>query len=262
MKCRITVLTVFLLFLSVSAYSQTQLDTTLSFPQVADGPTEGNTIFSAIALSNPNTGAANVTVQFYNQDGTLWTLTVNVNLPGIGRRTGNTLTFSLPPKGNVLITTAGDSPRLKAGWAKVTSNTPLAGTLQYSLEDGTANLLGQAGWGISKPVRIFQIQAYNDSFQGATGFAWANPGSSAVTIQAILVAADGTEIQRKTFVLPANSQQYGFFKDPSVFDRMPRDGFVGTAYFIASGDIAPVALLLNGPVLSGLAVVQLTAAPF
>jgi hypothetical protein len=243
-----------LLFFSVSVFSQTQPDTTLSFPQVADGQLGNGSIVSCIGISNPSASTANVRVEFFAGGGDRMTLTVNI--VGTGRRTGNVIdNLTIPSNGSALILTAGDSPQLKVGWAKATSNVPVAGTLEYALNDSNFNLQTQAGWGISRAVRNFQIPAFNDSYFGSTGVAWANPGGTSATIEGVLVDNTGRCRQRKTFSLNSNNQQPRFLRE--MFENMPADGFTGSVYFFSSVDVAPVGLLLNQNILSGLAIVQL-----
>jgi len=245
-----------LLAAATPAFGQTQPDRILIFPQVADGPLGDGRIVTHLTIDNPNQGGTSVLLEFFNSNGSLMVLDVEIRGQ---RQRGSTFNISLTRWASALIRTLGLSTSQQVGWARAMSTTAVAGTLQYSTRDGQGHLISQAGWGISRPVRFFQIPAFRDADLGDTGIAWVNPGASAVQITAVLVNASGQEVQRRTLALPARGHQASFLREPAFFDRMP-EGFVGSAYFCVSGqaEVAPVALLISrGGILSGLAVAQM-----
>jgi plastocyanin len=239
----------------------------LIFPQIAVGGGYTTDVF----LMNPGnlTDAAGV-LYFFNSDGLPLTLQYN------GSATAQ-ISVNVP-KGSIQKLTLTILPDvLTVGWAIFITRpgTPnplpeIFGSVVYTNVSGT-NLLAQIGVlgtrysagnfkRISIPIQVV------DSL--STGIAVVNAGSSSLNVTFELKDASGNIVSRDTpqpispLTPGEHIAKYITEIFPNVFPDVSPNDFLGSLDLVTDGDgMVPLALILNGPVVSTIPVINVPASP-
>jgi hypothetical protein len=227
-------------YISSSALTIGDIETTLAFPQVIDGAGYS----TIIRLVNPTNAAAKGTLSFYNQDGS--TRSANI----VGRGTGSQFSVSLAPMATAIVQTAGTAANLTVGLARFDSSIPVGGAATL--------FLGSAHVGVppSAPMRSGRI-AINTIGGNNTGVAVAAAGSGTVPITLTLQNRDGAGSQSlqppNANPLPIHGQfanyvtDFAFSSASNVADSSIAVAASGAGMFF------PLALLQQGGVFSSTA---------
>lgn len=142
------------------------------FAQVADGPSPAGTFQSVIQLVNNQDQPADAVLTFRNPDGSPRPIT-------LGGETASRFAFSLPPGTSRKWTTPGDSDPLFSGWAEVSSDVPLSGSVLFTFLESESGQIHRAGVAGSPSGRTFTAPVSIDSdLMTNVGLAVANPSAT------------------------------------------------------------------------------------
>lgn len=167
----------------------------LFFPHLADGGSASFKFQTAITLLNPATSPANVTLSFFQDDGS--PLAINFGAGPI-----SSLKVTIPPVGTTVLRSSASSVVPLTGWALGISDTPLQGTVQFR---AIANGVPQQE--VSALATVPAV-SYVSPATALTGIALVNlykssPQSLAVTVFDSLGATRGTT----TVTVPPNGHR-------------------------------------------------------
>ena len=174
---------------------------TYYFPQIADGRTGDPSVYymSEIRFNNVQTTATTVTLRFFSDNGSPWTVDLRSFERPDAAGSRSSRTFTLQPLETANFYTAGTGA-LAVGWASVQCSQALVTTASFTmLRTGSPpQLLWQAAVLPAPPATLQACEAnvnpYRDVFEGIgadTGFAIANPSGADATITVTLLAALG-----------------------------------------------------------------------
>ena len=170
---RIVLTTFFVLGLATVSLAQT----TVYFPQIADGSFPGGFFTTTILVTNNgSSGAANVTITFTQSNGMAFTPAFVDSQNNPVPLAGNVLSITSLAEGQSrkLVSTAASN--LTVGFAAVTSNVPVAANAifsQFSGAPGSGTLLSEAAVVPATPATNQGIFV-DESGNFRTGFAYAN----------------------------------------------------------------------------------------
>ena len=182
--------------------------------------------WTGIALANPNSTQANVTLTAYNQSGT-----------PLGSST-----ITLPASGQKVFLVKDQLGASGTGWIGVESDQPIVG-LEIFGNVATGQITGvQAS---PYPNTTLYFSHFDTTAEWWTGIALANPNSSQATVTLTAYNESGTEIGSSTITLPANGQTVFQVKDPPL----SVSGTIG--WIRAEADQFIVGLEILGSVTSG-----------
>jgi len=232
--------------------------TTKIIPQIAIGSFDrGLTKYiTVIQIVNTGTSPAAVTGEFYKEDGSASTLTLETNLSRMATFTGN-MNSTILGVNQVLVitggaTTATTPPNGTIGWGKITSSGVLSIACFFELRDGNTNVLySRVGVSASRPdMSSFIIPRVRDVTSGLdVAFVLVNTASTPASITATLKDARGATIGggTKTITMAPQSHQalfthqfFGLATEPSGrnYDYM--------TFRSTSASFAAIALVFEG----------------
>ena len=154
--------------------------------------------------------------------------------------------FLIRPMGiaSLPVTLGGD---VTVGYAQLFSSLSIGGTALFQSWEG-GRILSEAAVGLSKPTRRFTV--YIDNTDGArSGYAVANTGSSAVTMNLTLRDRDGAIKDQAPLILAAGQHISEFAYQR--FQATAPDGFEGSLEFNSEQNVAAVALRYDNANLAG-----------
>lgn len=181
------------------------------FPQVVDGPIAATTNFNTIVtLTNPNPATATGTLEVFASDGSPLTITFEdlfgntISLPSIN--------FTIAANGIFQLKTIGTQQQLVVGYAKVTANVPIGGTLVFVTKDTvTGEIKSQAGIEPSGVVQGFSVIDYRG--ESSTGLAIVNSENNETQITLTEYDPSGNQLEQVSFSLgPFEHQAFFFFE--------------------------------------------------
>jgi hypothetical protein len=143
------------------------------------------------------------------------------------------------------ITLAGD---VTVGYAQLFASLSIDGTALFQAWEDSV-ILSEAAIGLSKPTRRFTV--YIDNTNSAkSGYAVANTGSSAATLNLTLRDRNGVIKDQAPLALPAGQHisEFAYQRFPST----AADGFEGSLEFISDQNVAAVALRYDNLNLEGI----------
>src|SRR4030095_15272795 len=190
----------FLVFFFVSAMV-CQAQTTLYFPQVADGGGWRTTILITNPAAN-GSNLASVTITFTKSNGTAFNLAF-VDSSGTPVGGGNTLGLQVAGGQTRKFVSIGAGAATDVGFGTVTSTQPVNGTAVFSQFSG-ARLVGEAG--VPAAQALARQSIFVDTQLGFfTGVALANPGTGAADLSLNLINTEGVQVNTTTRTLqPSN----------------------------------------------------------
>lgn len=222
----------------------------LNFAQIADGAGYATTF----CLVNPNAQAINAQLDFFRQDGTPLALAL------FGRPAAGSHSVTLPAYGaSFLYTLNANAGRTDVGWAQVTANGPIGGSVVYSFTRET-RVISQAGINPAMAATDFVLPV--DQTGGMlAGLAVANPSASgSVTLYLTLFDHEGRQRgTTATWSLQAR-RQFALMLD-QLFPGVNMTNFIGSMVVKAEGGrVAGTTLRFSGdlsvfasiPVISGI----------
>ena len=236
---------------SNSLLAQMTPQTTLPFPQIAVGETQGYYYVTRIVLTNPSSSTATGSISFGDDAGRPLSVTVSSVL------TGNTAKGS-----SINISTAwevtSDGP-ITGGWAVVSTDisaggngVAIGGTAAYELFDPDDELISVAASGTQGFVRQFSTANIMRQPDLQTGVAILNYSNASNTVTLELFDSSATRIANVTRTLPAYGHMAAFTHE--IFGlTLPSRTSISTLKVSSSALIASVVLLFEGA--------QVTAAP-
>jgi hypothetical protein len=201
------------------------------FAQIGDGVTGVGTFKSTVLLMNNN----------------------NQEVAGLLRLTKTTgihheeIEFTIPAKTSWTYTTPGDSVPVFVGWAEVSSDSQISGTILFSLLDGSGEPIAEAGVASSDLGTDLGAPAgFLEEFGIDTGFALANP-SQTETATVELTIKDSSQVEKKiSFQLGPREHVARFISQDFVLP----DDFEGTALIESDCPIVVTLLRTKGGVQS------------
>jgi len=211
----------------------------LFFAQAGDGETGAGSLSSGVVLINNGSSAVSGTVVFFSQDGVPRVLT-------IGESTADSFPFDLSPRSSLVLQTSGDADPLYVGWAEAATDVPISGSVVYTLRDGQAEILTEAGVSASPPGKSFALAASRSSDEGAeTALAIANPSNNAsVKVLVQVKKLDGSLVGTDQIDLEPENQSAFFISE--IVD-LPGE-FKGTVLLDGTGDFIATTLRTVGRV--------------
>ena len=218
-------------------------------PQVFDGGGVGRTKFDFTNLS-PEFPITKVSVQFFRQDGSPWTITTN-------QGTGTSFNLNLGPFQTTRIETTGASPSLTVGYAVVrnTERTTqfaedfeVAITVFFEILNGP-NVVDTVSVPVGQPTVSFSFPVEMDNAANLfTGFAIVNltDADNNVALWLYDATTSGTAIPPPdsgmvNVALGARQQRAQFLNESNLFPT--RTKFKGMLLGFASGPVAILSLL-------------------
>ena len=199
------------------------------FAQVGDG----GGIRSVFLVLNQNAGEVTITLEFFKDDGTALTLTIEGT-------TASSFEFKAPARGTLRLQTSGSSATAQAGWARLTATGAVGAQLLFEiLVDG--KLVTQAAVEPTGPLRA------GDGTN--SGIALANiTNISAVNVRLTLRNNKGEEIATKTVQVASQGHLAQFISE--LFSEV--GDIDGSLHGEASGPVTVIALQQTGLVLGTL----------
>jgi hypothetical protein len=235
-----------LLFGVTDALAQISPATVHYFPQVAAGVAGGTQYATIYSLTNLNSTAANVQMEFFGSNGGALNLQYFNALTEAEIGTGSSFNLVVNPNATVAIY-AFTEDALKTGWAKLTSSVPILGLSLFEF-GYTSNCPGrctisQVGVAPTQPLQQSHIFIVSTPQEGTdTGFAVANPGDTAITITASMVDTNGTQISQQSFPLGPRAHIARFPRE--LFSNLPGD-FVGRMVLNSSATYVVMSLFIE-----------------
>lgn len=192
-----------------NAATQSKLASTVYAPAVFDSAFGG--FYTGMSLVNPNSNAANVTINYYNADGS----------------SGGTQSVTIPGNGQAGLFQGGAGGPASGfnGSAKITSSQPIVTTINEInatgsfIQSGTYVGLTSGNQNIGLPVMS------NGQYGYITGTTILNVSSSAVRVTFAYLDNNGNSVGTKTYTIQPNASQQLFQGN----DGLP-SSFFGTAY--------------------------------
>lgn len=260
----LNLLRVAVLFFFACVCAQNALGSEYIFPEVADGKSSNQVYMTTFLLNNVLDSRNTIVVSFF-QSGSPWTLGLRSHDRADITGRSSSFTIVLEPRETVNIFTAAEDP-ITVGWAKIQSTAPLDVSEIFSVFRSDLNpqmITSEAGVLPSPTSAQFSFEAnYSpDETVGGTlantGYAIANPNSSAVTVTARLFSRTGVLLSEKLIPLNPNAQLAEYvnqrFSDVSLSGH-----FHGTLRLSSDANVAVCALRdsssPNGDVFSTVAV--------
>ncbi len=158
--------------------------------QVADG----GGLQTAVTLVNLQDVAAFYILLFHNNQGAPLTLVTDMG-------TGDSFSGSLQPGASITITTAGVSSTNAEGWAEVQTDGVIGGTALYRVS--VAPWIGaEATLPIDTNLSTRFVFNFDQTSNAATGIAYVNPLSSAITVTVSIRNENGSAYVTDTFTIP------------------------------------------------------------
>jgi hypothetical protein len=228
---RQTLFLLLILALLLVAPQQAAAENTLVFPQLGNGVGAGVAIRSEIILINNSRKEVTGTIDIFDDSGAPLALTTNLGF-------GSSFQVRFRSGEQVRRLETDGQGDLRAGWAKVTSDVPLAGSSSFIVSDLAGRFLSQVGVGDSEPATALMVPV--DMLEEKnTGFAVCNPDhEQEADIVLELRMMDGSVVASSPLSLPPGAHRAQFI--PEIFHELDLTGFKGV--LAVSGD-APVSLL-------------------
>lgn len=177
------------------------------FPQFVDGGPAGQQWITSLTLVNPDRlySVAGI-VNFNRDDGSPLAL-------DFGSGAVSSFTFTIPPQGIVSFKTTGASATTVIGWARVASSLPVQGVIQFRY---AVNGVPQQGVSAeaTEASGLFRSPA-----TPATGIAVANPSSTSLPVNVVLLDATGNTVASSTITL--NGFGHKSFTVGQMFPTVP-----------------------------------------
>ncbi|MEE8585902.1 MAG: PQQ-dependent sugar dehydrogenase [Acidobacteriota bacterium] len=205
--------------------------------QVADGPSPAGRFQSVIQLANNQDQAANGVLRFFNPDGSPRRI-------ALGGEPSSEFAFSLPPGTTRSWTTPGDSDPLFSGWAEVSSDLPVSGSVLFTFRESESGRVHRAGLAGSPRGRTFTVPVSIDSdLMTNVGLAVANPSSTdSAQLRAVISDLEGRVLVDFEVELAPLWRGAAFIDE---LGNLP-ENFEGTLRIISDRDISPTLLLTVG----------------
>jgi len=177
---------------------------------------EGGGWTTQIVLVNPTSAAIGGTIQFFGQ-GNATTAGAPVTVTANGQ-TANTFNYTIPAKGSFKLSTSGALPGTLAGSVRVNPSTGASPSslIVFSFKPGPITVSEAGVPGIQGSAFRMYVEETAAAGIGAiqTGFAIANPGSTAVTVNLELTNLDGSSTgQVAAVTVPGNGQVARFLHE-------------------------------------------------
>jgi len=218
--------------------------TTLYFPQVADGLQAGNIGWiTVIAITNaaaPGTPAASGTITLTQDNGSAFNVAFYEDTnPELRVGSGNTVPFQVAGGQTKAFSSHGDVP-LNSGFATVTSNLPIVGAAAFIEFSGPFIVIGEAGVPAATPLlRQVILVAKNH----LTGVAIVNPGASTATVTFQLLDQNGVAAFPVISKTIAGMNHTAFFVG-QLFPSVSM-GFYGTMRIVSDTPLLATALIFE-----------------
>jgi hypothetical protein len=170
--------------------------TTLYFPQIADGQQGGFGWVTAVAITNaaaPGTSLATGTLSFTKDDGTAFNITL-VDVQGAPVAvSGGSVPFQIAGGQTKLYLSTGIAPLITVGYATVTSNLPVTGgAIFFEYNTQTGSRIAEAGVAAATP--LMQQASIVSKLNQDTGVAVANPGTQTTNLTFQLLDTSGAQV--------------------------------------------------------------------
>lgn len=225
-----------------AASAQTNVITFAQFVTGADYVT-------TVTLTNTNVATTVTgTLYIYNQDGTARSTIIS------GKGTATSFPLTIPPGGTTVVNTSLTGGIAVSGMAKFVSDYPADGVVQFAYGGGEVGVL-------ATPLHINATLPINTANGNDTGFAIANPGSSAINLRLVQVDGSGNVVQSvdppSLNPLAANAQiaifvdQLGFNAISNLSTGSVQIQNKGTGKFSALGLLLKNAQLATTAVIDG-----------
>jgi hypothetical protein len=228
------------------------------FPHVADGQSPGLGYVTSFLLNNVTDVENRITLSFYKgaatgpANGTPWEIELLSHDRGTisGRRAIHTIVLS--PGETLNVFTAATNP-ITVGWARIQSGVPLNVSEIFSAirpDLSPMRVLWEAGV-LSQPATArFSFEANyskDETVSGTrvdTGYAIANPNPEFAAITAVLYSRLGTEVSRRTILIPSNGQIAEFVSERFIGVQLPEQ-FHGLLRISSDINVAVCALRMS-----------------
>ena len=223
---------------------------TYYLPEVVDGGSAGQWSWrTTLMLSNrDSSGAASVSVNFYNDDGT----PMNVSVQGI---TGSQFSYTILPLGSLKIETSG-AGNLKTGWAQVQADKSMSGISIFSFYDGAGNFVSEMGAPATAAATSFSLFVESSSDRN-TGIAIANPNSSQAQVTLTLRDSGGNALGSPvTLVVPVNGHKEYYVTDADMFKGILPSDFQGTLGVVSNVPVVGMNQRTRGQSFTDLPLIQ------
>src|SRR5438093_10457144 len=190
--------------------------TTLYFPQIADGTFQGGFWKTSLFITNAavvGSPAARVTITFTRSDSNPFNLSFQDDQGGL-LPAGNQLAFEIAV-GQTRKFVSTSTGSLASGFATFTSKVPVAANAVFSQFDAAGRLVGEAG--VPSTAALSRQMLFVDTIAGfKTGVAYANPNPSTADITVQLLNRSGQEVTPTLSQRLAPNQHVALFVDQLV----------------------------------------------
>jgi hypothetical protein len=241
-----------LLFLTISAFAGMPARYH-HFAQVGDGELYGIEMRTSFLVLNQNRlSSVQITLNFYDDNGNPLSLTVDGS-------TGSSYITFIPPGGMKKLTTPGQGPGLKVGWATLTATREVGAQVFFQMyKDG--NLVTQAAIEPVGSLKSMDLFVDFDVMEGLetgdrTGYAIVNLSQvSSAEVSIVLMDQNGDPWWSALLTIPALGHVQGYFDELFPFVKPPLTQWRGFARIVASGGpISVSALQSKGLIIGSLA---------
>jgi len=232
------------LFWILFATTLCSAQTTLYFPQIADGRSGGFGWVTAIAITNPaplGSATASVTLSFNQDDGTA----LNLPLTDLAGQpvsvSAGSFGFQISGGQTRLYVSTGLASSITTGFATITSNLPVVGAVVFFEFTDAGARVAEAGVAAAAPLTQ-QATIVSKNNQD-TGVAVANPGTQTGTVTFLLLDTNGASLFPAVTRSLAGKNHTAFFVS-QLFPNLP-NGFFGTLRITSSIPIVTTSLLFE-----------------
>lgn len=244
MKRKLILFSPAILLMTLCLHAQTVQQSIILFPHIANGEFATGRFQTSVILINPSLSLVTGELSFFRSDGSAFFLTL------ASGQSGSTFPFVIVPGGSVIFQTDGTGP-LDSGWARVTANAALGGTIIFSQLDAAGNLVTEAGVGAAALMSDFSIPV-DTTGNFDTGVAFANPSVDAITVILRLYDLSGFFVGRAELPLASRHQTARFITE--FFPNFK--GSRGTLSISSPSAISAIALRLTNSSITTLPVTR------
>jgi len=222
---------------------------TLVFPQIANGDFGSGSYVTTLILVNRTGTATGGEVKFFQSNGSPMPVRMT------GGQSGSAFPFTAPASGAVILQTDGSGAFL-FGYAQVSGNGPLGGTILFSQLNPGSACISESGVGDSRQGTRFSVPLIFVRGRSDTGIAFANGAGRAVDL--VLTLRNQSGAAQGTFPVSLAAGQH-LPKFASEFFPVLQNHaeFNGSIEATATAPVSAIALKLEGTLLTTFPVIEM-----
>ncbi|MBP7866244.1 MAG: hypothetical protein KA419_09865 [Acidobacteria bacterium] len=230
------------------------------FPQAVSGYVSPTTYMTRFTLTNTKNALNTVTIKFYKDNGTAWSVQLDSPDRNDIDGTHSTFTFTLSGRETVTLKTIAGGSGLAVGWAHVQGQYPLTTSVGFTTyheagidavidgDVGVPSSPAGAGFNMAVTVGLFEPLVVSNT---DCGLAIANPNGRTANVHLLLMNRTGDSQGTADVAIPPKGHYSRFVTE--IFPTVDfGNAFRGHLLLTSDTDVAPVALRMSHNILSTL----------